>query len=351
MPNNENAWLCVDIRGYATLIDFDEAKASLLLSTYTSIVSECIELYGGTLFNHQQIIQIARFFSPNDAFLCATELLSKFREFNIGRHKPDRLLVSAGLHFQVGDTAVILPSGKGMNLAERLLVMAEPGSIIMSGDMYRSISRLIDVKAIEYRDVEIGPGVGPMHIYKTLSDYGDEFNKPDSDATGDETRLHIKEIKHIKGNGHAFILTTLKWLTIMLGFTLVVALLESGENNVTALSLLTGWFANPAFYAAIIPFPLFMAALFAERKIHFELTNTGDTERVLGIILSHMGYRSAVKNGNTLHFKPYAANILIFGLRCFYAQITPGGITLSGPYLYMSKLIKMIQRYEQTGQI
>ncbi|HPG34172.1 MAG TPA: hypothetical protein PLM34_09965, partial [Lentimicrobium sp.] len=110
------------------------------------------------------------------------------------------------------------------------------------------------------------------------------------------------------------------------------------------------WFLSPVTYTAIIPASFFIALLYARRKTRAVFDDIRDVDRILSYIMSQIGYRHPVHSKGFMLFRPQAGNYFILGMRKFRARVDGNTIILQGPYLYMSRLIKMLKYYEQTGK-
>ena len=351
MSKNEGIYMFSDIRGYSRLLELDEAEALELLSVHNEISSKVILEYNGNLIKQIDDSVLAFFNSVNDAFLCASDFLVRIKSFNLNKRKPHRLLVSIGLHKGETDARPGSVFGETVNTTARLQAMAEPGSICMSGCFYSALSRMIDAKAIEYRDVAVEYTEGNIHVYKTLSIYPDEFkiSRPVIHKRTD-FRYRIKDIEHIKGSGTSFLGTSFFALIMFLGLIMLIAGARSQSGDGEMGVLLSSWFSNPATYFALVPASLFFAALYAKRKMRAVFDDIRDVDRILAYLMSQMGYRQPVHHKGFMLFKPEPANYFILGMRKFRARVDGNTIVLQGPYLYMSRLIKLLKNYEQTGK-
>lgn len=351
MQKNEVVLMFSDIRGYSRLLELDEQEALEILSKHNEISQQLISEYNGNLIKRLDDSILATFPSVNDAYLCATDFQARIKEFNLNRKKPKRLLVSIGLHKGEAEFRFNTLAGEQVNITARLQSMAEPGAICMSGCFYSAISRMIEPKVIEYRDVSIENLEGSHNVYKTLSIYPTEFKaeRPVIHQRSD-FRYRIKDIEHIKGTGSSFLGTTLVALTGLSTFIFLIAGLQSQQSHDSAMVLIGAWFTAPATYFALIPASLFFAALYARRKMRAVFEDIRDVDRILAYIMAQLGYRQPIYQKGFLLFRPEPGNYFILGMRKFRARVDGNTIILQGPYLYMSRLIKMLKNYEQTGK-
>ncbi|MCB9015838.1 MAG: adenylate/guanylate cyclase domain-containing protein [Lentimicrobiaceae bacterium] len=351
MNKSEVALMFSDIRGYSRLLELDEEEALELLAIHDRISHEVIHEYNGHLVKRIDDSVLASFVSANDAYLCAIDFLERLKQQNENKDKPRRLLVSIGLHkgeVEIRNNAIL---GEQVNIVARLQAMAEPGSICLSDTIYESISRFIDIKAVEYRDIEIENLPGSHNVYKTLSIYRDEFKtEPPVAPQVSDFRYRILEIEQLSGNGNSFISTALSALTILSIMLLFIAAVQANQTGSSFHHLIRSWFLSPVTYTAIIPASFFIALLYARRKTRAVFDDIRDVDRILSYIMSQIGYRHPVHSKGFMLFRPQAGNYFILGMRKFRARVDGNTIILQGPYLYMSRLIKMLKYYEQTGK-
>ncbi|MBK6967425.1 MAG: adenylate/guanylate cyclase domain-containing protein [Bacteroidales bacterium] len=351
MQKSEVALMFSDIKGYSRLLELDEHDAMELLAIHDKISQEVITEYNGHLVKRNDDSVLASFASVNDAYLCSLDFLERLKAFNENKLKPRRILVSIGLHkgkVEIRNGAIF---GQQMNILARLQALAEPGSVCMSDTIYNAISRIIDIKAVEYRGVELENLPGSHNIYKTLSIYRDEFKttRPVFQQKSD-FRYRIKEIEHVRGNGLSFVATTLSSLIVISGFILIAAAFDSRHSGSAFRDLIESWFSNPVLYSALIPASIFTAALYARRKMRVVFDDIRDVDRILSYIMTQLGYRNPAHSKGFMLFRPQMANYFILGMRKFRARVDGNTIVLQGPYIYMSKLVKMLKYYEQTGK-
>lgn len=351
MQKAEVALMFSDIRGYSRLLELDEQEALELLARHNEISQQVVTEYNGHLVKRLDDSVLASFVSVNDAYLCAVDFLERLKAFNRNKEKPRRLLVSIGLHKGKAEVRNSVVIGEQVNVVARLQAMAEPGCICMSNAMYSAISKMIDLKVVEYRDVEIENLPGSHNVYKTLSIYRDEFKigRPAVHHKSD-FRYKIKEIEHLPGRGTSFASTAFAALTFFSVILIMGAGIQAQRTSTGLSDILSMWLNSPVLYFSVIPASLFFAALYARRKMRAVFDDVREVDRILSYIMSQLGYRQPVHAKGFMLFKPEPGNFLILGMRKFRARVDGNTILLQGPYLYMSRLIKMLKHYEQTGK-
>jgi len=351
MPKSDLALMFSDIRGYNRILELDEQDATELLAIHDKISQEVINEYNGRLIKRNDDSILASFVSANDAYLCAIDFQERLKSFNENKDKPRRLLVSIGLHKGEVEIRNDQIFGEQVNIAARLQTLAEPGSVCLSDAIYNAISRMIDIKAIEYRDIELENLPGSHNVYKTLSIYREEFKigRPVLRLKSD-FQYRIKEIEHIPGNGISFLFTAFKAMLLLIALLILIAAFHARQSGINFSGLLNSWASNPAIYFAVVPASIFLSALYARRKMRAVFYDIRDVDRILSYIMQELGYRRPVHSKGFMLFRPQMANFFILGMRKFKARVDGDTIILQGPFLYMSKLVKMLKYYEKTGK-
>lgn len=350
MHKADVALMYSDIRGYSRLLELNESEALEILSAHQSISEQVIVEYNGNLVKRLDDSLIASFVSPNDAYLCALDYMQRIKEFNLDKQKPRRLLVSIGLHRGKAEVRNGVVTGDQVNVVARLQNMAEPGSICLSNPMYASLSKMLDIKVVEYRDVEIENLPGSHNVYKSLSIYRDEFKteRPTIHQKSDY-RYRIKEIQHIKGSGRSFITTAIYAMLSLSVLFIIIAGLFSERSESSFTDLISSWLNTPFPYLILLPLSVLISMLYSRRKMRAVFDDVKEVDRILAYIMSQLGYRHPVHARGFMLFKPHPSNFFILGMRKFRARVDGNTLILQGPYLYMLRLLKLLKKYEQSG--
>ncbi|KAF5028151.1 hypothetical protein DSECCO2_662050 [anaerobic digester metagenome] len=207
---------------------------------------------------------------------------------------------------------------------------------------------MLDIKVIEYRDVEIENLPGSHNIYKTLSIYREEFKteRPVNVLKADY-RYRIKEIQHIKGNGVSFMTTGLYALLLLMLLLIMGAALHALHTQTLFKDVIIKWLHSPIPYISIFTLAIIMSMLYTRRKIRAVFDDVKEVDRILHYIMTQLGYRYPTHSRGFIIFKPQLSNFFILGMRKFSVRVDGNTLILQGPYLYMTKLLKMLKKYEQ----
>jgi adenylate cyclase len=172
MPPSErrlSAILHADLAGFVRLVEAEEDLTfEHLRSARDKIWRPAIEGAGGALIHSTGDSMLAEFSSAAAAVQVAIDIQERMARFNEGFDEEQRLLFRIGVH--LGEIIVDEVDhdifGDGVNLAERIQVLAEPGGIAVSRAV-RDVARLRD----DYAYVDGGEHQAkhvsrPLHIYR-----------------------------------------------------------------------------------------------------------------------------------------------------------------------------------------
>jgi adenylate cyclase len=164
-----SAILHADLAGFVRLVESEEDLTfAHLRSARDRIWRPAIEGAGGTLVHSTGDSMLAEFSSAADALQVAIDIQESMARFNEELAEEQRLLFRIGVH--LGEVIIDETDhdifGDGVNLAERIQVMAEPGGIAVSRAV-RDVAKLHDdyayVDGGEHRAKHVSR---PLHIYR-----------------------------------------------------------------------------------------------------------------------------------------------------------------------------------------
>ncbi|HZX86763.1 MAG TPA: adenylate/guanylate cyclase domain-containing protein [Reyranella sp.] len=172
MPRAErrlSAILHADLAGFVRLVETEEDLTfARMRSVRDEIWRPAIEEAGGSLVNSTGDAMLAEFGSAAAAVEVAIGIQERMARFNEGLAEEQRLQFRIGVHLGeiIIDEAGRDIFGDGVNLAERIQVLAEPGGIAVSRAV-RDVARLrgdhVYVDGGEHRAKHVSL---PLHIYR-----------------------------------------------------------------------------------------------------------------------------------------------------------------------------------------
>ena len=172
MPHSErrlSAILHADLAGFVRLMEAEEDLTfERLRSARDKIWQPAIGGGGGSLVHSTGDAMLAEFGSAAAAVEVAIDIQERMSQFNEGLAEEQRLLFRIGVH--LGEIIIDATGhdifGDGVNLAERIQVLAEPGGIAVSRAV-RDVAKLRNdyayVDGGEHRAKHVSH---PLHIYR-----------------------------------------------------------------------------------------------------------------------------------------------------------------------------------------
>jgi len=164
-----SAILHADLAGFVRLVEDEEnATFQRLNSARANVWRPAIDMSGGALVHSAGDSMLVEYKSAQAAVRAAIDIQERMAKFNAELPEKQRLLFRIGVH--LGEIIVDEEGhdifGDGVNLAERIQVLAEPGGIAVSRAV-RDVARLRDdyayVDAGEHRAKHVSL---PLHIYR-----------------------------------------------------------------------------------------------------------------------------------------------------------------------------------------
>ncbi len=128
--------LFADAQGYSTLMASDEAATLERLNRYRAVMGGLFERHEGRQINTWGDAVIAEFASVVEAVRCAVEIQESLQTENHSLPKERQMWFRIGIN--LGDVMIDRDDlyGDGVNVAQRLQALAEPGGIMVSGTVY-----------------------------------------------------------------------------------------------------------------------------------------------------------------------------------------------------------------------
>lgn len=189
-----SAILHADVAGFVRLVeDEEDLTFEHLRSARALIWQPVIERAGGMLVHSTGDAMLAEFGSAASAVRAAIDIQERMARFNDGFAEEQRLVFRIGIHLGeiIVDEAGHDIFGDGVNLAERIQVLAEPGGIAVSRAV-RDVTELQDdyayVDGGEHRAKHVSR---PIHIYRVRA--------RESVATLPSTSMPQRRTFHFRG--------------------------------------------------------------------------------------------------------------------------------------------------------
>ena len=139
-----------DMVGYSRLMEESETQALQLLGEYRQIADKTIQEYSGEIVDTIGDGLFAAFGSAVEAVRAALAIQKELaaRNRREGGHQP--LLLRIGIH--LGDLLQEAERlfGSGVNVASRIQLLASPGGIYVSGEIYQQVR---NQKGLSFRDL------------------------------------------------------------------------------------------------------------------------------------------------------------------------------------------------------
>lgn len=130
------AIMSIDVVSYSAMMGADEEGTMRVLRTHRTAVDSSIRRHGGRIANTAGDSVLAEFGSPVEAVRCALDLQSGVDARNSSLPEARRMLFRVGVHLDdviVQDNGDLL--GEGVNIAARLQGAADPGGVMVSGEV------------------------------------------------------------------------------------------------------------------------------------------------------------------------------------------------------------------------
>jgi TolB-like protein/class 3 adenylate cyclase/Tfp pilus assembly protein PilF len=165
------AVMIADVAGYSRLSQADEeGTRALFQADLHEVFEPTIAAHHGRLVKTMGDGLLVEFRSVVDAMRCAVEVQRTEDERNSGRSADRRLAFRIGIN--LGDVIVEGDDihGDGVNIADRLQALAEPGGIAISGTAYDQVETKVDVGCRFVGEQPVKNIDKPVRVYQVLLD-------------------------------------------------------------------------------------------------------------------------------------------------------------------------------------
>ncbi len=162
------AILAADVAGYSRLMEADEEGTLAALRAHRAVVDGLIAAHRGRVFNTAGDSVIAEFASAVEATLCAVEIQQEIRRRNEAVPRDKRLEFRIGLN--IGDVMVEGGNlfGDGVNVADRVQKLAEPGGICIARNVQDHLRNKADLTLEPMGEHQVKNIATPVSVYRVL---------------------------------------------------------------------------------------------------------------------------------------------------------------------------------------
>ena len=160
-----------DVVGYVRLSQADEeGTRACFQSDLQEIFEPAISTHHGRLVKTMGDALLVEFHSVVDAMRCAVEVQRHKAEQNLKVQEAKRLIYRIGIN--LGDVIIEGDDihGDGVNIADRLQELADPGAIAVSGTAYDQLRTKAEVGYLYLGEQRVKHVAEPVRVYRVLLD-------------------------------------------------------------------------------------------------------------------------------------------------------------------------------------
>ena len=175
-PRKLAAILIADAVGFSRQMGEDEERALRTFSERRDVIVAAIARRRGRTFGGAGDSVVAEFPSAVDALKASLEIQAAVRLLNEAAPEAERMLFRIGVN--LGDVIVKKRNlfGDGINIAERLQALADPGGICVSGSVHEQVSDKVPVEFVDLGDNQLKNIAHPVRAF--LVRRADDFSMP-----------------------------------------------------------------------------------------------------------------------------------------------------------------------------
>jgi class 3 adenylate cyclase len=344
------AIMFTDIFGYSRLMSRDEQQAITLLADHDGITDRIISSFQGRILKRMGDAVFAEFGSSVDALNCAIRIQEELKKYNHDKGEDERILVRIGLH--EGDVIVRGDDlfGEGVNVAARLEPLADPGGICISEALYHSVRNATKIEAVRVGDVELKNILQKYTIYKIPSLYAHDVPVEPIRPAQHEPRhgYRIKKITHLPVKYLSPVELAISSILFCAVCLVVLSYITLGSLEIPYL--LTFIIENKLSTAILTALLVLTTIYFYSMKsIRIVFDDIRAVDQLLDFLASQIGYSRHVGETNTIVLKPSLYHFVMYSARKIKAVFDGNAIVLSGNYMYIRKLMKVIRSFESVA--
>jgi len=344
------AIMFTDIYGYSRLMSQDEQRAIAMLAEHDRLTEGVIHSFEGRILKRMGDAIFADFNSSVDALRCAIKIQEELRAYNQGKKENERILIRIGLH--EGDVIVMGDDlfGEGVNVAARLEPLADPGGICVSEALYQSVRNSTPIEAIRVGQVELKNILQRYTIYKIPSPYP-PVPRPETKHPLPAEAHHGYRIRKITDLPVKYLSPLEMAVSAILFCALCIAVLSIVSAGSAGLGYLPRFALENMFPITLLTLLLILVAVYfySLKAVRITFDDIRAVDRLLDFLASQIGYSRQISEHNTVILKPSLYHFILYSARKIKAVFDGNAVVLTGNYMYIRKLVKVIRSFEAAG--
>jgi hypothetical protein len=336
-----------DIVGYSEKMSRDENQALQWLDFHDKAAAEIIKAHNGNLIKKMGDGMLVDFPSVIDALKAAHTFQHEIKNFNQSQQDSDKLLVRIGIH--IGDVLQKDKDifGNGVNIAARIQQICIPGGICLSQAAHAAIGDSSNYDFIVLSKVKLKNIAENYSVFQLPSIYPNEF--PIQQNTNIETHSDdfiITSIKKIPPEKLSIVDAMLIAVGIMVALDFSIAYftmkISDLSLNQAILKLSNYWML---FYSLI--FTAIFTIILLRDAVEIKFEDVRGADQLLSYIIQRFGFNPPVKKDNHIVFKPTLYNSIMWSTQKMKVAINGNTITISGSFLFLRKVKRMLKSYQK----
>ncbi len=158
----------VDIAGYSRLMYKDESRALKRIKTFEEILKSNVPALGGELIKFLGDGSMAKFSTALAAVTCGRKVLDEIARHNAGLDEAEHFHIRIGIHLgevveEKGDLF-----GDAVNIAARVVSLADPGGIALTAAVYSQVKNKISLCGTHLNGVKLKNIPGRWSVFIVL---------------------------------------------------------------------------------------------------------------------------------------------------------------------------------------
>jgi class 3 adenylate cyclase/TolB-like protein/cytochrome c-type biogenesis protein CcmH/NrfG len=162
------AIMFTDIFGFSKKMQKDEAATLRLLRIHNEMMRTAIAKHQGREIKTIGDAFLVDFASVLNATQCAVEIQQTFLAYNNTKPNDEKIIIRIGVH--LGDVVETKNDifGDGVNIANRIQSMAEPGGVNISGSVYEQVKNKLDIRVLKLGVPQLKNIKEAIQVYQVL---------------------------------------------------------------------------------------------------------------------------------------------------------------------------------------